>query len=78
MIGQSHYLSISKVGFIYRGVTLMNMLDESLRSEQKLIRKFKAGLKKWVKANKAVKLKPRFSVLGRVGRKPSTKSQPII
>ena len=32
----SHSLSIAKEGFIYRGVTLINMLSDSLRSEEKI------------------------------------------
>jgi hypothetical protein len=42
-------LSISKEGFIYRGIQLTNMLDDSIRSENKL-ENFKARLWEWVKS----------------------------
>ena len=52
-------LSISKEGFIFRGITLMNMLDDSIRSENK-VETFKARLWEWVKSNIAAKPKSKF------------------
>ena len=56
-------LSISKEGFIYRGIKLMNMLDASLRSEHKL-ENFKARLWQWVKCNINAKPKSKYPALG--------------
>jgi hypothetical protein len=49
-------LSITKEGFVYRGITLINMLDVSLRCEAKL-ENFKVRLRYWVKKNISVKPK---------------------
>ena len=57
-------LSISKEGFVNRGITLMNKLDDSLRSEQNLD-KFKTGLQKWVKHNISAKPKNMFQTIPR-------------
>ena len=57
-------LSISKEGFVNRGITLMNKLDDSLRSEQNL-ENFKTGLQKWVKNNISAKPKNRFQTIPR-------------
>ena len=63
-------LSITKEGFVYRGITLMNMLDVSLRCEPKL-ENFKVGLREWVKENISVKPKPKFQAFGRAVRQPT-------
>ena len=55
-------LSISKEGFVYRGVSLMNKLDDNLRNEPKL-QKFKAGIRQWVKKNVAIKPSPIYPAL---------------
>ena len=44
-------LNIAREGFIFRGATIYNKLDEHLRTETK-IQKFKKGVRKWVKNNK--------------------------
>ena len=62
-------LSIRKEGFVYRGITLMNMLDVSLRCEAKL-ENFKVRLRDWVKKNISVKPKPKFLALGRAVIQP--------
>ena len=46
--------SITKEGFVYRSVALMNKLDDNLRNEGDL-GCFKTGMKKWVKENISVK-----------------------
>ena len=56
-------LSISKEGFIYRGIKLTNMLDDSIRSENKL-ENFKARLWEWVKSNINAKPKSKYPALG--------------
>ena len=68
----NHSLSITKEGFVYRGITLMNMLDVPLRCEPRL-EKFKAGLRDWVKKN--ISAKPKFQAVGRAVRQP-TQAQP--
>ena len=62
-------LSISKEGFINRGLTLMNMLNNSLRCEPELVN-FKLGVREWVKSNIEIKPVPNFPVLGRGGARP--------
>ena len=47
-------LSIVKEGFVCRGATLLNKLDDNLRNETKLD-KFKNGMKSWAKKNIAIK-----------------------
>ena len=70
LIQPNQSLSISKEGFINRGLTLMNMLDVSLRCEPRLDQ-FKAGLRKWVKINIQIKPTSKFPALGRgAGRPP--------
>ena len=68
-------LSISKEGFINRGVALMNMLDVSLRCEPRL-KKFKTGLREWVKCNIEIKPRSKFPVLGRGGDRPPAPPPP--
>ena len=59
-VGQSnHTLSIARKGFVYRSTSLINKLDEELRSESN-INKFKKGVKEWVKKNIAVKPTPKY------------------
>ena len=53
-------LNIAREGFIYRGASLFNKLDVSLRKEPKL-EKFKVGVKEWVKQNVTIKPKSNFS-----------------
>ena len=60
-------LNIAREGFIYRGATIFNKLEESLRIEPKL-EKFKAGVKKWVKKNIAIKPKPYFPSISTISR----------
>lgn len=60
-------LSIRKEGFVYRSITLMNMLDVPTRCEPKT-EKFKVGLRKWVKENISIKPKSNFQHLGRAVR----------
>ena len=64
----NHSISITKEGFVYRGITLMNMLDVPLRCEPKL-EKFKAGLRDWVKKN--ISAKPKFQAVCRAVRQPT-------
>ena len=45
VVHSDHSLSIAREGFLYRGATLINKLDASLRNETKL-EMFKKGLKK--------------------------------
>ena len=52
-------LNIAREGFIFRGATIYNKLDECLRSEPKLER-FKTGLRDWIKSNITIKPTPRF------------------
>ena len=52
-------LNITREGFIYRGVTIYNKLEESLRKESKL-EKFKTGVREWVKANIIIRPKTIF------------------
>ena len=48
-------LSVSRGGFVYRGGRLFNMLSENLRAETST-KKFKAGVRTWVKQN--IEIKP--------------------
>ena len=57
-----HSFSIAREGFLFRGATLFNKLDESLRNETKLER-FKRDLRKWVKKNICIKPTPKFPSL---------------
>ena len=52
-------LGITKEGFIYRASVLFNKIDEALRNETK-IKKFKAGMRKWVLTNIATKPRSKF------------------
>ena len=61
--------------FVYRGATLMNMLDVTLWCEPQL-ENFKIDLKDWVKANIAFKPKFKIPALSRAGRQPVPPSQP--
>ena len=71
----NHSLSITKEGFIYRGMTLMNMMNTSLRCEPNL-ENFKTGLREWVKRNIAIKPKSKFPVLRLAGRWPTPPPPP--
>ena len=53
-------LNMAREGFIYRGATIFNKLDESLRKEPKLQR-FKNCVRYWVKSNIPVRPKQLFS-----------------
>ena len=53
-------LNIAREGFIYRGATLFNKLDVSLRNESNF-EKFKVGVKECVKKNITIKPKSNFS-----------------
>ena len=53
-------LSLSREGFIYRGATLFNQLDENIR-EEKNANQFKKLTKDWIKKNISVKPKQFFS-----------------
>ena len=75
LIHPKQSLSIAKEGFINRGLTLMNMLDVSLRCEPR-IDKFKSRLRKWVKRNIQVKPTPKFPALGRGGGRPPAPPAP--
>ena len=69
-------LSITREGFIQRGIALMNKIDVPIRFENK-IEEFKKGLRKWVKSNIAVKPTPRFPVItARVDRPQVQLPQP--
>ena len=71
----NHSLSITKEGFIYRGMTLMNMMNTSLRCEPNL-ENFKTDLREWVKRNIAIKPKSKFPVLRLAGRWPTPPPPP--
>ena len=66
---ENHSLSIAKEGFVYRGMTLMNMLPIQLRCETKL-ENFKVGLRDWVREKIAAKPKSKFPNLGRAVTRP--------
>ena len=60
-IGQpEHSLSIAREGFVFRGVSIFNKLDESLKNEPKC-EKFKTGVRNWVKKNIPIKPSPKYS-----------------
>ena len=67
-------LSITKEGFVSRGLTLMNMLDISLQAEPKL-EKFKTKLEEWVKRNIATKPSSKYPDLGRRGEPQAARAQ---
>ena len=52
-------LNIAREGFIFRGASIYNKLDECLRSEPKLER-FKTGVRDWIKINITIKPTPSF------------------
>ena len=52
-------LGITREGFIFRAITLLNSLDEDLRNEDKLER-FKVGLRKWVKMHIPTRPRSKF------------------
>ena len=52
-------LHITREGFVYRGETIYNKLEESLRKESKL-EKFKTGVREWFKANISIRPKQIF------------------
>ena len=52
-------LNITREGFVYRGATIYNKLEESLRKELKL-EKFKTGVREWFKANISIRPKQIF------------------
>ena len=54
-------IAITREGFICRGATLLNKLDEDLRNEENLVQ-FKSGLKRWVLENIPVKPASKFQV----------------
>ena len=60
VIPSSCTLNIAGEGFIYRGTTLFNKLNENLIGEPKLSR-FKEEVRKWVKSNIPNKPKPTFT-----------------
>ena len=70
-------LNIAREGFIYRGATIYNKLDECLRNETKLQR-FKTGVREWVKTNITIRPKPTFqSILaGRPSNQPPPPPEP--
>ena len=68
-------LSICKEGFIRRGITLMNMLSDSLRNEPDQ-EQFKVQLREWIKSNIAIKPSPKFQVFGREGTRPAAPPAP--
>ena len=68
-------LSISREGFINRGLTLMNMLNNSLRCEPE-VENFKLGVREWVKSNIQIKPVPKFPVLGGGGARPPAPPAP--
>ena len=67
----NYTLNIAREGFIYRGATVFNKLDEKLRTEPKLA-KFKEGVKKWVRKNISIKPAQTFRsiVASQDARKP--------
>ena len=66
-------LNIAREGFIYRGATIYNKLDECLRTETKLS-KFKTGVREWVKRNISIRPKPTFQSILAV--RPSNQPPP--
>ena len=56
-------LAITREGFVYRGVALLNKLSEGLRNEEK-IERFKSGLRKWVVQHIPVKPITKFLRFG--------------
>ena len=62
-------LNIAREGFIYRGATIFNKLDVTIRTESKLS-KFKLGVKKWVKKNIPIKPRPAFQSIASVQYQP--------
>ena len=52
-------LGIAKEGFIYRASVLFNNIGEELRNEKE-IKKFKAGIRKWVLENILTKPRPKY------------------
>ena len=60
-IGQpEHSLSIAREGSIFRGVQIVNKLDEVLKNEPK-VENFKVGFRKWVRDKIQVKPSSKFS-----------------
>ena len=57
--------NIAREGFIYRGATIFNKLDESLRKEPKL-QKFKDCAKEWVKSHISIRPKQLFQSIAAV------------
>ena len=71
-----HYkLSLSREGFIYRGATLFNKLDENIRIE-KNFKNFNKNSKEWVKYNISVKPKPFFPKIIQRQKKGDVSSTP--
>ena len=68
-------LSIAKEGFIHRGASLMNKLDDNLRNETKLD-KFKSGMKSWTKKNIAVKPRSKHPQIVSF-KHPQTQPRPV-
>ena len=69
-------LSIAREGFIYRGSSIINKLDEKLRNEEKLS-KFKSGVRAWVLKNIQIKPTSRFpSIVNGMKRKPPEPDPP--
>ena len=68
-------LSLSREGFIYRGATLFNKLDEHIRTE-KDIKKFKKRSKIWVKENIPIKPMSLFSKIIQRQKKDKCYSAP--
>ena len=68
--------SITKEGFVYRSVALMNKLDDNLRNEGEL-ETFKTGMKKWVKENISVKPSSKHPQLN-LQRPARIQQQPVV
>ena len=58
-------LSIAREGFIFRGASIFNKIDENIRNETKL-EKFKVKVKEWVKNNIEVKPSTKFPSFARL------------
>ena len=52
-------LNIAREGFIFRGATIFNKLDENLRKEP-MLQNFKNGVRKWVESHISIKPKQTF------------------
>ena len=70
-------LNIAREGFIFRGATIYNKLDEHLRTEPK-VHKFKEGVRKWVMNNISIKPQQTFKSIpaGYQGLHPTRPPEP--